>query len=159
MKTPIANSEIPNPIAEGTNMQFRHAIAVNAPPDRIWALWMDVDNWSTWDPLIKESSSTEPLKLGVEGEVIPVKGLPSKFKIVSFEPCVKWALEASLIAAKLKITRSLVAQGGLTTFTHEVEFTGFASSIFANLLGPGFRAALPGVMCKLAAHAIAAEND
>lgn len=146
-------------IAEGTNSLFKHSVTVKASPERVWSIWMDVANWPTWDPLIKESSSAGPLKLGVQGRVVPQKGLPSRFKIVSFEPRIKWALEASLIAAKLKITRSLTIQGDFTTFTHEVEFSGFASSIFANLLGPEFRVALPEVMNRLAAQAMTSEKE
>jgi Polyketide cyclase / dehydrase and lipid transport len=140
--------------ADGTNARFQHSVTVKAPPDRVWAVWMDVRNWPTWDPLIKKSSSTEPLKLGVEGKVVPLKGLPSKFKIVCFEPCIKWALEVPLFTAKLRVTRSLTTQGDFTTFTHEVEFTGFASSVFARLLGSDFRGALPGVMRNLGAQAV-----
>lgn len=146
-------------IAEGTNSLFKHSVTVKASPERVWSIWMDVANWPTWDPLIKESSSARPLKLGVQGRVVPKRGLPSRFKIVSFEPRIKWALEASLIAAKLKVTRSLTTQDNFTTFTHEVEFSGFASSIFANLLGPEFRVALPEVMNRLAAQAMTSEKE
>jgi hypothetical protein len=90
--------------------------------------------------------------------VIPKKGLPSKFRIVCFEPISKWALEASLITAKLRVTRSLIAKDGFTTFTHEVEFTGFASSVFARMLAPDFRVALPDVMQRLAAQAALPEK-
>lgn len=145
--------------AEGTNSLFKHSVTVKAPPERVWSIWMDVTNWPTWDPLIKASSSAGPLKLGAQGRVVPKRGLPSSFKIVSFEPKIKWALEASLIAAKLKVTRSLITQDNFTTFTHEVEFSGFASSIFANLLGPEFRVALPEVMNRLAAQAMTSEKE
>jgi hypothetical protein len=119
---------------------------------------MDVKNWPSWDPLLLDSSSSEPLSLGVEGKVVPKKGLPSKFKIVCFEPQTKWALEASLIIAKLTVTRSLTTQGDFTTFTHAVEFSGFAASVFARFLGPDFRVALPDVMQKLAAQATHAKE-
>jgi Polyketide cyclase / dehydrase and lipid transport len=142
-----------NILAEGTNMRFHHSVRVKASPDRVWAIWMDIRNWPTWDPLITASFSNGPLKLGVEGKVIPKKGLPSKFKIVCFEPASKWALEASLITAKLRVTRSLIAKGDFTTFTHQVEFTGLASSVFARILAPDFRVALPDVMQRLAAQA------
>jgi hypothetical protein len=86
--------------------------------------------------------------------VVPKKGLPSKFTVVCFEPVTKWALEASLITARLRVTRSLTVKDNLTVFTHEVEFVGFASSVFARLLAPDFRIALPRVMQKLAAQAM-----
>jgi hypothetical protein len=158
MATTDSRVEPSKTVATGTNMRFHHSVKVKAPPERVWAIWMDVRNWPTWDPLITESSSKEPLKLGVEGKVVPKKGLPSKFKIVCFEPTSKWALEASLIIAKLTVTRSLIMQGEFTTFTHEVEFTGFASSLFARLLAPDFRIALPEVMENLAAQAALPEK-
>jgi Polyketide cyclase / dehydrase and lipid transport len=157
-KTEYAAIKPSNIVAEGTNMRFHHSVTVKASPDRVWAIWMDVRNWPTWDPLITASFSNEPLKLGVKGKVIPKKGLPSRFKVVCFEPGSKWALEASLITAKLRVTRSLIAKGDFTTFTHEVEFTGFASSVFARMLAPDFRVALPDVMQRLAAQAAQPEK-
>jgi uncharacterized membrane protein len=67
MQTSPYKSEPIDVVATGTNMRFHHSVEVKAPPDRVWAIWMDVDNWPTWDPLILESSSNGPLKLGVEG--------------------------------------------------------------------------------------------
>jgi hypothetical protein len=148
------DQKTPNIIAEGTNMRFSHSVIVKAPPERVWAVWMDVSNWPTWDPLVTKSWSSKPLMLGVEGKVVPKKGLPSKFTIVEFEPTRKWTLEAALVTAKLRITRSLVASGESTTFTHEVEFTGFGASVFARFLAPDFRIALPDVMQRLAAQAL-----
>jgi hypothetical protein len=49
---------------------------------------------------------------------------------------------------------SLLAKG-----TNKVEFTGFASSLFARLLAPDFRIALPKVMQKLAEQAALPENN
>jgi Polyketide cyclase / dehydrase and lipid transport len=150
----VSKTEVQRLIAAGTNQCFQHSVTVKALPGRVWDIWMDVANWSTWDHLIDESSSLEPLKLGARGIIVPKKGLPSKFEIVTFEPHVKWALEASIITTKLRITRSLTTQGEFTTFTHKVEFSGFASTIFASFLGPGFRVALPEVMRQIAAQAV-----
>jgi uncharacterized membrane protein len=66
-KTEYAAMKPSNIVAEGTNMRFHHRVTVKASPDRVWAIWMDVRNWPTWDPLITASFSNEPLKLGVEG--------------------------------------------------------------------------------------------
>jgi hypothetical protein len=153
MSTHTTSQKSPALIARGTNRRFQHSVTVKVPAASVWAVWMNVKNWPTWDPLLLTSSSSEPLSLGVEGRVVPKKGLPSKFKIVCFEPQTKWALEASLIIAKLTVTRSLTTQGDFTTFTHAVEFSGFAASFFARFLGPDFRAALPDVMQRLAEQA------
>jgi hypothetical protein len=154
MATADSREERSKTLAKGTNMRFHHSVKVKASPERVWAIWMDIRNWPTWDPLITACSSAALLQLGVEGKVVPKKGLPSKFKIVCFEPISKWALEASLITAKLTVTRSLITEGDFMIFTHKVEFTGFASSLFARLLAPDFRVALPEVMQKLAAQAV-----
>ena len=154
----VSKTEARHLIAAGTNKCFQHSVTVKASADRIWDIWMDVVHWPTWDHLIKESSSLEPLKLGAKGVVVPKKGLPSKFEVITFEPQVKWALEASILTTKLKITRSVTTHGEFTAFTHEVEFSGFASSVFANLLGPGFRVALPEVMRQIAAQAALPPN-
>lgn len=149
-----ATSAASKPLAEGSNSLFRHSVTVKASAERIWAIWMDVPNWPTWDTELKSASSAGPLALNVEGTLTPLKGMPSSFKVVAFEPRASYAFETALPNAKLKITRSLVTQGGSTTFTHEVEFTGAAGPVFAGQFGPVFRAALPEVMKAIAAQAM-----
>ena len=144
-------------IAQGTNALFRHSVSVKAPPQRVWAIWMDVPRWPTWDTELKEASAAAPLAMDVEGKITPLKGPSSSFKVVSFEPGKQYAFETALPLAKLRITRFLTTNGDVTTFTHEVEFSGFSSAVFASQFGPRFRSALPQVMDKIAAQALLAD--
>ena len=154
MNSNTTNTTPTQTIAEGSNSLFRHSVTVKAPAQRIWAIWMDVANWPTWDTELKEATAATPLMLGTEGKITPQKGPSSSFKVVSFEPQTQYAFETPLPLAKLKVTRFLTALGDTTTFTHEVEFSGFAAAVFANQFGPVFRAALPRVMDKIAAQAL-----
>ena len=143
--------------AERENALFRHSVTVQAPPERIWAIWMDVANWPTWDTEIKQASADAPLALGVTGKLTPKSGATSSFKVVSFEPQMptpSYAFQTELPSAALKVTRSMVQQGDSTTFTHEVAFLGPNGPMFASQFGPIFRAALPTVMDNIAAQAL-----
>ena len=144
-------------MAAGENALIGHSVTVKAPPDRIWANWMDVANWPTWDTEIKQSSADAPLGLGVTGKLIPKSGTTSSFKVISFEPQLptpSYAFQTELPSATLQVTRSLVQQGDGTTFTHEVAFLGPNGPVFASQFGPVFWAALPAVMDNIAAQAL-----
>jgi Polyketide cyclase / dehydrase and lipid transport len=137
-------------LASGTNAAFSHTITVRGPSSRIWALWMDVANWPSWDTELKEARAQGPLALDVEGTLLPKQGPASRFKVVAFEQGRRYAFETALPLAKLTVSRELRQDGDATTFTHDVQFCGLAGPVFAWYFGPKFRVVLPAVMQRLA---------
>jgi Polyketide cyclase / dehydrase and lipid transport len=142
-------------LASGTNTHFSHTVSVQAPAQRVWDVWMDVADWPRWDSEVKQAKADGPLAVGVGGWVLPLRGLRSRFTITEHQPCHRYALESALILATLVVTRSLrVVNDGpssaVTVFTHEVRFVGPLGFLFAALLGPSFRNALPVVMGNIA---------
>lgn len=142
--------------AAGSNRHFSHSMTVNAPASRVWSVWMDVSHWPTWDTELLAASASAPLALGVTGMVKPKRGPRSHFKVVAYETGSRYAFDTPLIGATLHVARSLQQKGSATTFTHEVWFSGLAGGLFARLLGPGFRKALPQVMARIAEQAAVA---
>jgi uncharacterized protein YndB with AHSA1/START domain len=142
-------------IAVGSNARFSHSVTVNAPAARVWAIWMDVPRWPSWDIEFKQARASAPLALGVEGSVLPRAGFSSSFEVTDFEPGRRYAIEVPLPLARLIVRRELQQTGGSTTFTHQVKFAGVAAPVFAVLFGPRYRAALPKVMALIAEQALA----
>lgn len=141
-------------IAAGTNAKFSYTITIATAPERVWAIWMNVANWPSWDTPLIQASSSEPLAIGVKGKVVPKKGMTSHFKVTAFEAHTRYAFDTALPGAILRIHRFLSASGNNTTFTHEVEFLGINAWLFSRLLGPSFRKILPSVMNNIAAQAL-----
>jgi hypothetical protein len=142
-------------VAAGSNAQFSHSVTVSAPAARVWAIWVDVPNWPSWDIELKQAQASAPLALGVKGLVLPRAGFSSSFKVIDFEPGRRYAIEVPLPLARLIVRRELQQTGSSTTFTHQVNFSGVAAPVFAALFGPRYRAALPKVMALIADQALA----
>lgn len=49
-------------------------IVVAAPPEVVFSIYEDVENWNKWDPNIKASILDNKLNLGSKGTLTPPKG-------------------------------------------------------------------------------------
>jgi hypothetical protein len=52
-------------------MKFTEKILIKSSPEKIFPLYEDVNNWSSWDPEIKESSLDGEFKVGTTGFLKP----------------------------------------------------------------------------------------
>ena len=144
-------------LASGSNRAFHHERATSASADAIWALWMDVSRWKEWDSGLKDARADAPLRLDVEGEIIPASGPASRFRVISFDEPRSYAFRTQLPLAELEVRRSIVAAAP-ATFRHDVSSSGPRAGLWSALLGPQFRRALPQSMDALAGLAEAKAN-
>lgn len=136
--------------AEGSRRHFHHTVTTEAAPEEVWRRWTDVTTWPAWDTEVERVELEGPIGLGVEGTLVS-GGRASRFTISAWEPPLHYAFTTRLPLGSLVVDRRLepLDDGG-TRFTHDVRFTGVGGALLAPLLGGGFRAALPGVMARLA---------
>lgn len=127
-------------------MKFRHTLETSASPEKIWAIWIDVEHWSIWDTELQDAYMDEPFELGAIGKLTPKRGRISTFRISQFNSGNSYTFTLRLPFCSLNVHRYLVSRAGITYFTHEVSFRGLFAWIFGLLLGRQFKAALPGVM-------------
>lgn len=145
------------PIAAGTDRVFHHDLTTTASPAAIWRMWMDVSDWGRWDLGLRSASSAAPLKAGVMGRLLPLSGPASNFAVTEFVPGITYAFATSLPLATLTVRRTIVAISPQTVIRHDVAFSGPLAGFWAARLGPGFRAALPPTMQRLAGIAEAGD--
>lgn len=141
------------PLAAGTNRAFHYEVATSASPAAVWRLWMDVPGWGRWDRGLKSATSSGPIKAGATGKIVPLSGPSSNFKVTDFAPGTAYAFATSLPLATLTVRRTIAATTPRTIIRHDVQFSGPAAGFWAARFGPGFRAALPPTMQRLAALA------
>lgn len=133
----------------GTNRSFRHAEETSLTAAELWAHWMDVSNWGSWDLGLDRATADGPIALGSTGTIFPRRGRPAPFTVIEFDEGSRYAFETSLPGAKL-VVRRLIVSTEPTTFAHQVSFEGMAAPVWAALLGGGFRKVLPDAMKRLA---------
>lgn len=135
--------------ARGSNGHFRYQLQTDASPAAVWAIWIDVENWKDWDLGLKDARSA-PLAFGIEGIVVPRSGPESRFKVTEFdETTYTYAFQSNMPGGKLTVRRTVVSVSP-TVIEHEVNFSGFSGWLFGQILGRGFKKALPPTMHKLA---------
>jgi hypothetical protein len=139
-------------VAQGTNQIFSHERATLATPEQVWALWTDVRTWQQWDKGLKNATLNGAFVLGATGKIIPLFGPTLTFTITAYDRGQSYTFSTKLPLASLTIERKFIGTNP-TCFRHIVHFSGFLGRLWAKLLGPGFRTALPVTMDCIAALA------
>lgn len=127
-------------------MKFSHTVKTSASPEKVWAIWIDVEHWSKWDNELVDSRLENSFELGAIGKLTPKKGRVSMFRISQFSQGKSYTLTVELPLCRLNVYRYLQSRSDYTEFTHEVSFQGLLAFVFGLLLGRKFQAALPKVM-------------
>jgi Polyketide cyclase / dehydrase and lipid transport len=131
-------------------MKFSHTLKTTAAPERIWAIWIDVENWSQWDTELVDADLEGAFVLGAIGRLKPKTGRVAKFEISQFNPGQSYTFALGLPLSSLQVHRYLSDRLDGTYFTHEVSFQGLLGWLFGLLLGRKFQSVLPSVMENVA---------
>jgi Polyketide cyclase / dehydrase and lipid transport len=127
-------------------MKFSHTLKTSAEPEKIWAIWTDVEHWAEWDTELSAASLDSAFGLGAVGKLTPKIGQIATFKISQFTPGESYTFTVQLPLCKLNVYRYLRNQPDGLYFTHEVSFQGLLAVVFRVLLGRQFQTVLPTVM-------------
>ncbi|WP_310418083.1 SRPBCC family protein [Chamaesiphon sp. OTE_8_metabat_110] len=127
-------------------MKFSHTLKTSASPEKIWAIWTDVEHWSAWDTELSDARLEGAFVLGSVGKLTPKAGRVSPFIISQLNAGNSYTFTLKLPLCKLNVYRHLYSQSDGTYFTHEVSFQGLLAFLFGLLLGRRFRIVLPSVM-------------
>lgn len=127
-------------------MKFSHTLETIAESDRIWDIWTNVEHWPEWDSELEFASLEGDFTLYAQGRLKAKNAPVSVFCISQLEPNKSYTFTTNLPLCKLNVSRYLTTSQGVTSFTHEVSFTGLLSFLFGYLLGRKFQTVLPTVM-------------
>jgi hypothetical protein len=129
-------------MASGTNRSFSHTVRTSASPAAVWRVWTDVGGWPRWDVELESARLDGVFRDGAEGVIKPRSGPPTRFRISQVHEFARYVMRTVLPGGVLSIER----RQGPGAFTHEIRFVGPLGAAFAELMGPGFRRALPVAM-------------
>lgn len=121
-----------------------------APPEAIWRLWADVDNWKEWDPGVEDSSIDGPFVEGTRYGLRPKGGPKVTSVLTDVRLSEGFSVHTRLPLANLDFFHEMERVGEGTRITHRVEISGPLSFMFARLMGRGMEKGLPETVRNLA---------
>ena len=128
----------------------QHTLETTALPENIWALWADIPGYREWDDGIEWAKLKGEFKAGASGELKPNGGRPAVFTITEMVEGRSFSDLTPLPFARLRFHHSMEPTDMGARLTHRIEVEGSFAWIWAQVLGPVFRANLPAAMRKLA---------
>ena len=134
-------------------MRFEEEIFVATDARRIFALYVDVNGWSIWDPEVRAASINGQFVAGSTGTLRPKQGPPVKITFTSVEPNRSFTVESKLFFCVMRFEHELSEGPEHTKVVHRVVFSGPLAPIFGRLIGSGIRKGLPRTLRGLKAEA------
>ena len=135
-------------------MQFEEHIVISAPAEKIFSLYADVKNWSSWDPDVKESSINGAFTAGATGTLLPSKGPKAKINFSEVVTNRSFAVESKLPLCVMRFDHVITAAPNSNTkIVHRVSFHGFLAPFFGRVIGSQIQKGLPHTLRGLK-HAV-----
>ena len=113
----------------------RHTIKIHASPEKIFAIYSDVENWKSWDSEVISSSLDGSFKAGSIGSLKPKSGPKSKILIETVIPNISFCVSSKLPLCLMRFGHDLEKKGDYTLVTHSIHFSGPLSFLFKRLIG------------------------
>jgi len=95
-------------------MELQLTIDIAAPPAKIWAAMVDVENWPLWTQSIEKVErldKTQPFGLGSEVRIKQPKFPALVWRVTEFEPGVSFAWEAGARGVHTKASHRIQQSG------------------------------------------------
>jgi len=124
-------------------MQFEEQVVIAASTETIFALYVDVKNWSVWDPDVKSSSIEGSFISGAIGLLQPSSGPRAKIVFTEVVSNCSFTVESKLPLCVMRFEHELSSISEGTKVVHRVVFEGFLSPLFGRLIGSQIKKGLP----------------
>lgn len=146
-------TELASDIVSTGKCSYSLTLTTNASKEVIWQLWEDVENWKSYDTVLKYSYLQDGalFEVGATGYV-KARGAPkTKFELIHVDSGNSFVESLKLpFWNTLELKRRVVVVGpGEVAFTHEVDFKGPLKGLMYSLLAKRFKKDLRMVMVNM----------
>jgi len=127
-------------------------VTVDAARHDIWAMWVDVNAWTSWDEGVEKVELRGNFKEGNTFALTPRGGEPVEATIVSVTQGEEFVDEVRLPFGVIRTTHRMAPAGTRALVSHEVtaEIDAEAAPRFAGTIWPHLQAGLPTSLLNLA---------
>ena len=132
---------------------IEEAVRISVPPATVQAIYMEVDNWSKWDPDTRSASLDGPFQVGSTGLLTPTKGFPVTMMLTEVAHERGFTAECKAPLCIMRFEHELTPIDGGVLAVHRVTFSGPLAILFRRLVGTQVRLGLPVTMQGLKRYA------
>ncbi|CUU59342.1 Polyketide cyclase / dehydrase and lipid transport [Parafrankia irregularis] len=127
-------------------------VTVGANMHDIWAVWVDVNAWKSWDTGIESTKLHGNFKAGNTFTLTPAGGQPMEVTITSVTQGEEFSDETVLPFGTIRTSHRMEPLGGLVRLTHEVraEIAEDAVEMFGVKIWPHLQSGLSTALNELA---------
>lgn len=137
--------------------EFEHSVQARASRERVWAVWVDIAGWPSWNPGVGLVQLAGPVAEGATGTIRAVGGPVSTLKVLTIEPKKRFVTEASERLVRLRFEQELAdVDGGELLITERVRMTGPATPLLRHTIGSRLKRSIPAALTALVELATAA---
>lgn len=125
-------------------MTVEDTIFIDAKPDSVWAVTVDVERWPEWAPTVTHVARVDDRPIGI-GSIFRIKqpGQPlSDWRVTAFDPGVRFTWETERTGLRMKATHEMAADGTGTENLLRLEVRGAMATLLWPLLRYAVRRAL-----------------
>jgi len=133
-------------IQKESQMQFEEQIDISAPAEKIFAIYSNVEGWSSWDPDVKTSSIEGAFVSGANGTLEPSKGPKAKIAFTKVLPNRSFTVKSKLPLCVMRFEHELSGDSEKTKVVHRVTFDGILSPLFGRIIGSQISNGLPNTL-------------
>ena len=125
-------------------MKIEDAIDIAAPPEVVWAVTKDVENWHEWTPTIDsvELLDGEPLAAGSRARIKQPGMPPAEWKVTSVTSGESFSWQATVRGIHMVATHEIAAAAQGTRNRLRIETSGVLAVLLWPLLYLSLRGAL-----------------
>ncbi|KPC62884.1 SRPBCC family protein [Streptomyces chattanoogensis] len=129
-----------------------HPAETTAPPQAVWRVLRDLDNWARWDTSMERVALQGPFEVGSRVSMTPKGQEPIVSVITAVEEDRLYADETEFGGVTLRFSHTLtpLPEGG-TRVVHRLEITGAGADEVGPELGPAITEDFPQAMDALLA--------
>jgi uncharacterized protein YndB with AHSA1/START domain len=112
-------------------------VDIQAPPEKVWAVLLDVEHWHQWTPSITgiQRLDSGPLRVGSRARVVQPKLRPAEWVITALEPNRNFTWVTRAPGAQIAGIHLLEPVGTGTRATLSIEISGFLAPLLRRLYG------------------------
>jgi len=115
---------------------FHIAVAIQAPPDRVWSIMRDVERWPEWTPTVKRIRRLDqgPLAVGSRLVIWQPKLPPAKWKMIELDDLRRsFTWETRAPGMRLVARHCVEEMGNASRATLSIRFSGVLGPLLAGL--------------------------